>query len=112
LQLVHGHSHPEVRSPSTPLALQACARAGVLAPADRDALMAGFHFLRRVESRLRLVRDRPMSHLPRGGRQLLLLARRLGYAGARAGQDLLEEYERATAAVRAAYLRVLGHEAA
>ena len=53
------------------------------------------------------MRDRAISHLPTSGRELLLLARRLGYSGPRAGEELLEDYERETASVRAAFLRVL-----
>jgi hypothetical protein len=54
------------------------------------------------------VRDRPIDTLPTQGRELMLLARRLGYAGPRAGEELLADYQSATAAVRASFLRVLG----
>ena len=79
-----------------------------IAAADAGPLERGYRFLRRVESRVRIVRDRPIDTLPTQGRELMLLARRLGYAGARAGEELLSDYESATTAVRAAFLRVLG----
>jgi [glutamine synthetase] adenylyltransferase / [glutamine synthetase]-adenylyl-L-tyrosine phosphorylase len=107
LQLVHGRAHPEVRSPSTTMALAALAEAGLLAPAEAGPLLRGWRFLRRLESRMRIVRDRPIDHLPTTGRELLLLARRLGYSGQQAGEGLLGDYARATKAVRAAFLRVL-----
>jgi glutamate-ammonia-ligase adenylyltransferase len=108
LQLVHGHSHPEVRTASTPEALAALLRAGLLLPADHDPLARGYRFLRRLESRLRIVRDRSVDRLPEGGLELSRLARRMGYRGSRAGDDLLTDYQRTSGEVRAAFLRVLG----
>jgi [glutamine synthetase] adenylyltransferase / [glutamine synthetase]-adenylyl-L-tyrosine phosphorylase len=108
LQLVHGSVAPAIRKPGTLQALAEEARLGYLAAADKEPLERGYRFLRRLESRVRIVRDRPIDHLPTSGRELTLLARRLGYAGARCGEELLTDYARATAAVRAAFLRVLG----
>src|SRR5207248_2368318 len=108
LQLVHGERHPGIRVAATPEALVALQRAGLLAPSDEEPLARGYRFLRRLESRLRIVRDRPIDSLPTFGRELLLLARRLGYTGERPGEDLLAEYTRHTSEVRAAFLRVLG----
>jgi glutamate-ammonia-ligase adenylyltransferase len=108
LQLVHGSASPAIRKPGTLQALAEEARLGYLAAADQEPLERGYRFLRRLESRVRIVRDRPIDHLPTSGRELTLLARRLGYAGERCGEDLLADYARATAAVRAAFLRVLG----
>jgi glutamate-ammonia-ligase adenylyltransferase len=108
LQLVHGHSHPEVRTASTPEALAALSKAELLAPADHDPLSRGYRFLRRLESRLRIVRDRSVDKLPEGGQELLRLARRMGCRGPRAGDDLLADYQRTSGEVRAAFLRVLG----
>ncbi len=108
LQLVHGAAHPDVRSASTPQALAALAAAGLLAPQDHAPLLRGYRFLRRVESRLRIVRDRSVDRLPESGPELLRLARRMGYTGPRAGEELLADYERNAAEVRAAFLRVLG----
>ena len=107
LQLVYGSSHPSVRTSSTLAALAELRRAGLLAEATAAPLVRGYRFLRRVESRLRIVRDRAISHLPTSGRELLLLARRLGYSGPRAGEELLADYERETQSVRSAFLRVL-----
>ncbi|MFL5400587.1 MAG: bifunctional [glutamate--ammonia ligase]-adenylyl-L-tyrosine phosphorylase/[glutamate--ammonia-ligase] adenylyltransferase [Myxococcales bacterium] len=108
LQLVHGERHPEIRAAATPEALVALRRAGLLSPSDEEPLARGYRFLRRLESRLRIVRDRPIDSLPTFGRELFLLARRLGYTGDRPGEDLLADYSRHTTEVRAAFLRVLG----
>ncbi|MGE5048685.1 MAG: bifunctional [glutamate--ammonia ligase]-adenylyl-L-tyrosine phosphorylase/[glutamate--ammonia-ligase] adenylyltransferase, partial [Deltaproteobacteria bacterium] len=108
LQLVHGAALPEVRSASTPQALTALLEAGLLAPMDHAPLLRGYRYLRRLESRLRIVRDRSVDRLPESGPELLRLARRMGYSGPRAGEDLLADYERTAAEVRSAFLRVLG----
>ena len=107
LQLVHGSSHPSIRTSSTAAALAELRRIGLLAEAAAGPLARGYRFLRRVESRLRIVRDRAISHLPTSGRELVLLARRLGYSGPRAGEELLADYESETQSVRAAFLGVL-----
>ena len=107
LQLVHGRAHPGGRASSTTAALAALAERGLVAPAEAEPLLRGWRFLRRLESRLRIVRDRAIDHLPTAGRELTLLARRLGYTGPRSGDALLDDYARATKAVRAAFLRVL-----
>jgi glutamate-ammonia-ligase adenylyltransferase len=112
LQLVHGRSHPEVRGAHTTTLLAALRDGSLLAPDEFGPLDRGWRFLRRLESRLRLERDRAIDHLPTSGRDLELLARRLGYGGPRAGEVLLSDYARATAGVRAALLSVLGLQGA
>jgi glutamate-ammonia-ligase adenylyltransferase len=107
LQLVHGAEHPRVRSSSTPQALADLLEAGLLSPQDQQPLARGYRFLRRLESRLRIVRDRSVDRVPESGRELLHLARRMGYSGPRAGEELLADYQRTAAEVRAAFLRVL-----
>ena len=111
LQLVHGAAHPEVRSATTPEALQGLLDAGLLPEMDHAALLKGYRFLQRLGSRLRIVRERSVDRLPESAGELLRLARRMGYSGPRAGEDLLAEYQRTSAQVRAAFLRVLGASA-
>src|SRR5207244_1639737 len=76
LQLVHGAEHPRVRSASTPQALTELLEEGLLSPQDHQPLARGYRFLRRLESRLRIVRDRSVDRVPEKGRELRHLARR------------------------------------
>jgi glutamate-ammonia-ligase adenylyltransferase len=108
LQLVHGATDPRIRSASTPQALTLLLQNGHLPPPDHAPLARGYRFLRRLESRLRIVRDRSVDRLPESGLELLRLARRMGYSGPRAGEELLADYQRTAAEVRSAFLRVLG----
>ncbi|ACL64526.1 glutamate-ammonia ligase adenylyltransferase [Anaeromyxobacter dehalogenans 2CP-1] len=103
LQLAHGHDHPSIRTPSTPVALRALRAAGLLREAEHEALARGYEFLRHVELRLRIVHDFTIDHLPASGPPLHQLARRLGYYGAEPGTRFLAEYARVTAAVRQAF---------
>src|SRR5260370_19369269 len=107
LQLIHGAAHRSVRAAGTPQALAALREAGLLSAGEHAPLASRYRFLRRLESRMRIVRDRSVDPLPAGGPEVLRLARRMGYSGPRAGEELLAEYQRSTAEVRAAFLRVL-----
>jgi glutamate-ammonia-ligase adenylyltransferase len=107
LQLVHGGNTPAVRNASTPQALSALLEKSLLAPQDHDPLLKGYRFLRKLESRLRIVRDRSVDELPEHHQELQRLARRMGYTGPKAAEELLADYQRTSADVRAAFLRVL-----
>ncbi len=108
LQLAHGADDPQIRSANTPQALGLLLKHGRLAAQDHVPLARGYRFLRRLESRLRIVRDHSVDRLPEGGAELLRLARRMGYSGSRAGDELLSDYQRTAAGIRQAFLRVLG----
>jgi glutamate-ammonia-ligase adenylyltransferase len=107
LQLLHGGELPSVRRTGTLEAIEALAAAGKLSRAEASELRQGYLFLRRVESRQRLVHGRALQHLPTGGRALQLLARRLGYGGLDPGEAFLAAYRQAVTRVRAVYGRVL-----
>jgi len=106
MQLAHGHAHPGVRTPSTPAALGALRRDGLLRESQYQALARGYEFLRRLELRLRIVHDYTIDHLPQG-LALQQLARRLGYSGEDPGARLMADYRRVTGEVRAAFDEVV-----
>ena len=112
LQLAHGHDHPAIRSPSTPVALRRLREAGLLRDATYAALAQGYEFHRRLATRMRIVHDYGIDYLPAGGHALAQLARRLGYHGEDPGARLLAEYGRMTDAVRAAFVEVVSGVAA
>ena len=105
LLLVHGHAHPEVRKRGTIDAIMALRDAGLL-PADAAATLAeSYRFLRTLEARMRLERDRAVEQLGTDPAVLAPLARRLGLAGERPGEALLTRYEHTREEVRALYER-------
>jgi glutamate-ammonia-ligase adenylyltransferase len=104
IQMTHGRRYPSIRSPHTVTALREIARTGLL-PADEAETLAGhYRFLRRVSADLRLFGARPTDTLEAAGLLPARLAKSLGYPSRR---DLLEEYKRRTAWVRALYDRVV-----
>ncbi len=110
LQLLHGWRGPGLRSPNTLGALGALEEAGVV-PADvAEVLAEGYRFLRRVESRLRILTDRPTDVLPRDPERLGELARGLGYGGKEPGEALMADVLGHRARIRRAYLRVMEEE--
>jgi glutamate-ammonia-ligase adenylyltransferase len=136
LQLVHGPRDPSLRERATGPALDALAAAGLLDGETHAQLAAAWRFLRRLESRLRIVHDRPITELrteqraepptephaePRTEQRTEVrydlrerdkLARRLGYReaaiGSRSvGERLLDDYRAHTDRIRAIYRRWL-----
>ncbi len=104
VQLVWGHAHPALRTPSTAEALRAAAEAGVADVGALILLADGYRFLRLVEHRLRVVHDRPVHRLPDEPRELDKLARRTGFPS---GEVLRRRVERWQHDIRAAYDAIL-----
>jgi len=103
LQLRHGAATPAVRRRATAEAIEALCDAGALGREQADALLAHYRFLRRLEARLRLERDRPVEELGTDAATLAPLAIRLGYTGEEPGRRLLEDYHRTREEVRRLY---------
>jgi glutamate-ammonia-ligase adenylyltransferase len=109
LQLKYGNKHPRIRVPGTINALRALRRERLLVPDDHRMLFDGYLFLRRLESRLRIVANQSTSFLFRDTGKLRTLAKRMGYADdeGSAGKALLVEYERISRKIRALFDRFL-----
>jgi glutamate-ammonia-ligase adenylyltransferase len=109
LLLRHGRQRPRLQVPGTMNALKALKRAGILGAGDADRLCSAYLFLRKLESRMRVVANLSMSTLAREPERIGTLARRMGYEGTdgAAGRRLLEEYEGLRAEVRALFDRLL-----
>ena len=108
LQLRHGAEHEEVRVRGTVEALNALKDAALLPARDAGALAEHYRFLRRLEARMRLERDRPVEELGTDKQLLTPLARRLGFQGDDPADELLASYERTRDEVRATYERYFG----
>jgi len=113
LQMRHGRDR-RVRTTETESALSALGSCGYVDSADADVLRDGWHFLRRLEQRMRIAHGTRATLIEEGAPGLVALARSLGMHDqppARAEHALVEQYVAVTRDVRAAYLRVLGLEA-
>ncbi len=109
LQLLYGKRHPRIRVPGTHDALRAVGREGLMDPEDHQFLLGAYLFLRRLESRMRIVSNQASTELSRNPQQLRQLARRMGYddQDVSAGEQLINEYERLSRRVRALFDRTL-----
>jgi [glutamine synthetase] adenylyltransferase / [glutamine synthetase]-adenylyl-L-tyrosine phosphorylase len=81
LQLVHGRTDPELRSPTTLTALAEMRAAGYVARDDADGLADAYRFLRRVEHALQIEDDQQTHTLPTDRDHRRRIARVLGYRG-------------------------------
>jgi glutamate-ammonia-ligase adenylyltransferase len=105
LLLRHGKSHPSVRRRRTDEAIAALQQEGLLPAADAERLAKAYRFLRVLEARMRLERDRAVEQLGTDPDVLEPLARRLGFVGAQPGAELLAMYQSTRDEVRALYER-------
>jgi glutamate-ammonia-ligase adenylyltransferase len=105
LQLRYGAAVSQLRTTGTLAALAAARQAGLLTPADTDALAAGWTLAARVRNALVLVRGRAADELPRHGPVLAGVVRLLG-AGMPAG-EFVDHYLKVARRARVASERVL-----
>src|SRR5262249_26713249 len=112
-QLKYGGRLSALRRPNTWEALDALREANLLSPQEHAALCAGYGFLLRVQSRLRIVHNRSLDELPQAAEEVEKLAGRLGYEATpqdSAGGHFLAELDRHTHQVRELFLRLLMRE--
>ena len=78
-QIRLGRTHPMLLTPNIWHALDLLAAFEEFDPADLQQLREGYSFYRRVEARMRIVSDRPMTTLPTSAAERENLAWRLGF---------------------------------
>jgi glutamate-ammonia-ligase adenylyltransferase len=104
LQLVHGHSDPEVRQRATLDALAALADRGYIGRVEAAEFGSDYRFLRLLEHRIQLSRLRRTHLMPRDADALRALARASGVATTADG--LLEAWQRVKQTVRTLHERL------
>ncbi len=109
LQLLHGKKHRWVRVPGTYNVIRALGKKNILEPEHYQILTRSYLFIRRLESRMRIVSNLGTNELSRDSQRLYSLARRLGYHddGGPAGQKLLNDYESITSQVRNVFEKII-----
>jgi glutamate-ammonia-ligase adenylyltransferase len=105
LQLRYGQSIAKLRTTNTREAIEALAEAGKLTKRDARTLRESYAFLRRLEARMRLERDRPVEELGIDPDVVAPLAKRMGIKGRDAGRTLLARYEQTRGVVRELYAK-------
>ena len=105
LQIKYGHAHPALLHANVWSALDVAA--GLLPSPDAEVFRTGYSFLRKVESRLRIVSDKPTTDLPATAEDRNRLARRLGFMH---GDQLRVELEAVTKRIRVAFESLVARE--
>jgi glutamate-ammonia-ligase adenylyltransferase len=110
LQLAHGQRFRELRRRATLEALQALEQKKIITKSDYQLLSEGYLFLRRLDHRLRIERDRSIDTFEAEPGQLDSIARALGYRGnttrsKAAGEKLLRDYRSRRDKIRQCYDR-------
>lgn len=100
LQLQHAARTAELRTTSTLAALRGAAEAGLLEADQAAALEAAWRFATRCRNAIMLVRGRAGDELPRSGRDLIGVARAVGYPPGRDSGVFLDDYRRAARRAR------------
>ena len=108
--LRHGREHTAMRQRGTVALIRAIAETGLMPPREAADLESDYRFMLRLEDRLRIETDQAAWALPTAYRDLMPLARRMGYAGADAAQQLLDELNSRRTRVRATFTRCFASE--
>jgi glutamate-ammonia-ligase adenylyltransferase len=105
LQLIHGREHCWVRVPGTYNALRALHKRKLIPEETYQVLRQAYLFMRRLESRMRIISNQAASDLKRDPEKLYQLARRMGYQDGEvpAGRKLLSDYESSSNHVRSIF---------
>jgi glutamate-ammonia-ligase adenylyltransferase len=104
LQLEHGATHPDVREPSTRVALEKLRDAGLLENDDERILSEAYRFCERARNARYLIMGSPGEALPTGA-DATRLARLLGYTHSPEA-ELRDDYRRVTRRARRVVERV------
>jgi len=110
MALRYGKKIPALRCRGTIGLIRALAESGLMERTVAADLEGGYFFLLRLENRLRIETDQAAWAVPTDPLQLTPLARRMGYAGAGAARQLIEDLERRRTRIRATFDAVLARE--
>jgi glutamate-ammonia-ligase adenylyltransferase len=105
LQLQHAHAVPELRQTSTLGALEAARSAGLIDDSDAETLTAAWRLATQVRNALVLSRGKPTDSIPAVLREVVGIARLVGYSPSQSG-DFLDTYRRVTRRSRGVVERV------
>jgi glutamate-ammonia-ligase adenylyltransferase len=107
LQIKYGRTLPALRDPNTWRTLEALQACGLLSTEEYGDLVAGYNFLLRVQSRLRMVHNRTLDEVPEAPEELDKLGRRLGYE---CGSRFLTELEHHRRTIRKLFFNIMARE--
>jgi glutamate-ammonia-ligase adenylyltransferase len=112
MALRHGHEFPQLRRRNTTELIRALAETGLLEHDQASALEADYHFLLRLENRLRIETDQAAWALPIDDEHLAPIARSMGFDQGNSAARLLYEVEERRSRIRALFEMLFSRERA
>lgn len=106
LQMQFAHEHPELRTTKTLDSLRAAAKLSLISQSDAQILIEAWTLATRVRNAIVLVKGRPSDVVPKDMLDLGRIGHLLGY-GPRSGQNLMDDYRKATRRSRQVTMRLL-----
>src|SRR5208283_1917875 len=110
MALRYGREYPALRYRGTAALFRGIAEHGLMPAGEIAALEDDYRFLTGLENRLRIASDHAVSALPTALAHLTPLARRAGYSGATAAEELLRDLTIRRQRVRATFERCFARE--
>ncbi len=107
LQLRYGYDAQDIRDANTSDALRSLMEKGYISEIDYYKLFEAYHFLRLIESRLRIVEDMSLDILPSEKDSLERFARRAGYKGKVIGNRLIKDFRTKMKTVKGIYDKII-----
>lgn len=109
LQLKYGGKFKEIRGTGSLDTMKFLMEKRLISKADYQTLSMSYIFLRRIENRIRIGHDRPVSLIPDSGDELSSLAKKLGYKdnGEKGGDKLFKDFRACTEKVREIYNKII-----
>lgn len=110
LALRHGHKFQQLRQRNTTELIRALAETGLVEKANVASLEADYHFVLRLENRLRIETDQAAWALPIDDQHLTPIARRMGFDGGNSAVRLLHEVEERRSRIRGLFELLFARE--
>lgn len=103
LELSYGNEDPAIYEKNTFLALEVLMEKGYISKKDMDTLKDGYMFLRKLENRIRIDKDFSVEKIPKNEKELIPVARRMGFKGTLCGRDFFSALMNKTSKIRKIY---------
>ena len=110
MALRHGHKFEQLRRRNTMGLVRALAETGLVKEHDAASLEADYHFMLRLENRLRIETDQAAWALPVDNEHLTPIARRMGFDGGNSAARLIYEVEQRRSRIRALFELLFARE--
>lgn len=79
LQLLYGGKNPQLQNQNTLVTIEKLAKSKLIDKSQKQLLMSGYLFFRRIETALQMEEERQIQIVPNSSKELIKIARRMGF---------------------------------